>query len=166
SDAASLRWQAGVLLFTHDYSQNAVNTLAPFTVSPQIPFSVDQTTPRATLDEGGVGLYGQGTITLRETFDVTLGARFDRETKNDRLESFFTPMIAPPSVVEAEETFSNVSPQFAFAYRVRPDQMLYASAARGFKAGGFNPASPPGADAYGEEHTWNFEAGMKTTWAN
>src|SRR5690606_11388837 len=49
SDAASLRWQAGVLLFTHDYSQNAVNTLAPFTVSPQIPFSVDQTTPRATL---------------------------------------------------------------------------------------------------------------------
>ena len=43
--------------------------------------------------------------------------------------------------------------------------MVYASVARGFKAGGFNPASPAGREAYGEEHTWNVEGGVKTRWA-
>ena len=37
---------------------------------------------------------------------------------------------------------------------------------RGFKAGGFNPASPPGSEAYGEEPTWHVEGGAKTSWAN
>jgi iron complex outermembrane receptor protein len=36
--------------------------------------------------------------------------------------------------------------------------------ARGFKAGGFNPASPAGSEAYGEEHSWNYEGGVKTSW--
>jgi iron complex outermembrane receptor protein len=44
--------------------------------------------------------------------------------------------------------------------------MIYASGSRGFKAGGFNPAAPPGASTYDEEHTWNAEGGLKTTWAN
>jgi iron complex outermembrane receptor protein len=43
--------------------------------------------------------------------------------------------------------------------------MLYASAGRGFKAGGFNPASPAGSEAYGEERAWHVEGGLKTTWA-
>src|SRR5205823_2292464 len=38
--------------------------------------------------------------------------------------------------------------------------------ARGFKAGGFNPASPPGGDAYAEEHNWNYEGGFKSVWAD
>jgi len=42
---------------------------------------------------------------------------------------------------------------------------MYASAARGFKAGGFNPASPAGSEAYGEEHAWNLEGGLKSAWA-
>ena len=58
-----------------------------------------------------------------------------------------------------------MSPQFAVAYRLQPDAMVYVSVDRGFKAGGFNPASPAGSEAYGEEHTWNFEGGVKTAWA-
>src|SRR5262249_11675652 len=34
----------------------------------------------------------------------------------------------------------------------------------GYKAGGFNPASPAGSEAYGEEHTRNYEGGIKTAW--
>jgi iron complex outermembrane receptor protein len=163
SAATTLKWQAGVSLFTNDYTQEAINTLAPFTLSPLIPFTVQQTTPRAALDDRGVGVYGQGTVSIREVLDLTLGARFDHESKDALLETFFTPMIAPPSLVDVEESFSNLSPQLAVAYRLDPNRMLYASAARGFKAGGFNPASPVGSEAYGEEHTWNFEGGIKTT---
>ncbi len=38
--------------------------------------------------------------------------------------------------------------------------------AQGFKAGGFNPASPAGSEAYGEETTWNLEGGLKSLFAN
>ena len=34
--------------------------------------------------------------------------------------------------------------------------MVYFSVTGGFKAGGFNPASPAGSEAYDEEHTWNY----------
>ena len=40
--------------------------------------------------------------------------------------------------------------------------MVYATAARGFKAGGFNAAALPGSEEYGAEHTWNYEGGVKT----
>ena len=43
--------------------------------------------------------------------------------------------------------------------------MLYGSVGRGFKAGGFNSASPVGSEAYGDEQTWNVEGGLKTMWA-
>ena len=34
---------------------------------------------------------------------------------------------------------------------------------RGFKAGGFNAASPAGVEAYDQEHSWNYEGGVKTS---
>jgi iron complex outermembrane receptor protein len=161
----SLKWQAGGLFFTQDYEQTAVNSLAPF-VLPQLPFAVQQTSPRAALDDIGVGLYGQGTLTFNSVVDVTFGARFDHEHKEALLETFLVPAgIAPDTIVDTDDDFSNVSPQLAITYRFQPDRMVYGSVARGFKAGGFNPASPVGSEAYAEEHTWNFEGGLKTAWA-
>jgi iron complex outermembrane receptor protein len=165
SSAATLKWQAGFSVFTNEYTQEAVNTLAPFTVSPLISFAVQQTTPRAALDDRGIAVYSQGTLTFNNALDLTVGARVDHESKEARLETFFTPVIAPPMLVDAEQSFTNVSPQIAVAYRLDSSRMLYASAARGFKAGGFNPASPVGSEAYGEEHTWNVEGGVKSTLA-
>ena len=43
--------------------------------------------------------------------------------------------------------------------------MVYASISSGYKSGGFNPASPTGAEAFAEEHTWQLESGVKTAWA-
>jgi iron complex outermembrane recepter protein len=165
SDAAVLRWQAGVFFFTQDYDQRAINNFSPFVLSPFIPFPVAQTSPEAALEDGGIGVYGQGALTFAENLDVTLGARVDHEQKDAELNTFFTPTIAPPSSVTADRSFSSVSPQVAVAYRVQPGQTVYATVGRGFKAGGFNPVSPAGRESYGEEHTWNFEGGIKTAWA-
>ena len=166
SPKVSLKWQTGALFFTQNYDQHAVNRLAPFVLSPQVPFAVEQTSPQAALDDRGIGLYGQGTLTFNTSFDLTFGARFDHEDKEALLETFFTPsFIAPPSTIDTDAGFSNVSPQLAVAYRFDADRMVYVSAASGFKAGGFNPASPVGAEAYGEEHTVSIEGGVKTAWA-
>ncbi len=165
SPAAMLKWQAGVFFFTQDYNQTAVNRLSPFVLSPQIPFALEQTSPRAALDDRGLGFYGQGTLTVKTTFDVTFGARFDHEHKAAFLETFLVPAIAPGLTIDTDESFANVSPQVAVSYRFQPDAMLYGSVASGFKAGGFNPASPPGSEAYDEEHTLSAETGVKMTWA-
>jgi iron complex outermembrane receptor protein len=97
--------------------------------------------------------------------DVAVGARMDRENKTAALRTFFSPAIAPERLVAAEESFSNVSPQVSVAVRMEPGRMVYGAVGRGFKAGGFNAASPAGREAYGEERTWNLEGGVKTTWA-
>jgi iron complex outermembrane receptor protein len=165
TDEVSLKWQSGLFLFTQNYKQDAVNNFSGFVLSQFIPFSVSQHSPQAALDDTGVGIYGNGTIAFKEKVDLTLGARFDREDRKAALNTFFSPAIAPPTVVNTEKAFSNVSPQVALSYRVQPDAMAYFSVTGGFKAGGFNPASPAGKDAYGEEHTWNVEGGVKSAWA-
>jgi iron complex outermembrane receptor protein len=166
SDAAALRWQAGVFLFTQNYDQNATNTFSPFLLSPFIPFAVTQTSPQAALEDAGIGVYGQGTVTLSERLDLSAGLRVDHESKDATLDTFYAPAIAPALGVVADEGFSNVSPQASAAVHLQPGRTVYASVAKGYKAGGFNPSSPAGSEAYGEEHTWNVEGGLKTMWAN
>jgi len=162
----SLAWQAGLFLFSQRYRDDAVNSFAAGVLSPMMLFPVSQHSPRAALDDTGAGLYAQGTLTFASSFDVSAGARFDTERKTGALETFYSPVIAPPQSVNAERSYSDVSPQAAVSYRLSPGRMLYVSAGRGFKAGGFNPASPGGRETYGQEHAWNLEAGAKTAWAD
>jgi iron complex outermembrane recepter protein len=163
SDRLALRWQAGLFLFTQNYDQLAVNSYSPFVLSQAIGFAVSQTSPEAALDDFGVGVYGQGTFTYNGKLDLVVGARGDREQKDADLRTFFTPGFAPPQVVNDSKTFSDVSPQFAVAYRAVPAATVYGTVTRGFKAGGFNAASPAGSESYGQEHSWNYEGGVKTT---
>ena len=164
SDAATLKWQAGLFLFTQSYEQTAINSFAPF-VLPGLNFGATQTS-EADLDDSGVGLYGNGTLTF-DRLDLTVGARFDNEQREGVLTSTLgAPNIAAfPVTVNADKSFSNVSPQAAASFRVTPDAMAYFSVSGGYKAGGFNPASPAGQEAYGEEKSWNVEGGFKTSWA-
>lgn len=166
SGRVALAWQTGLFLFTQDYGQHAINHFSPGVLSPVLGFPIDQHSPEAALDDTGLGVYGQGTLTVGEALGVTLGARLDHERKAARIGTDYAPPIAPPIVVDAERSFADVSPQAALAWRFTTDRMAYVSIARGFKAGGFNPASPPGTEAYGEEHAWNLEGGVKTARAD
>jgi iron complex outermembrane receptor protein len=165
SDSTMLKWQTGVEYFNQAYAQDAVNTLAPFVLSPLVPFSVQMHSPESDIDNSGVGLYARGTLTFNEKADVTAGFRFDHESADAVLRTYLDPAIAPENVVDASQTFNDVSPQFSFGYRFTPNAMGYASASRGYKAGGFNPAALPGSEAYGEEHAWHVESGVKSTLA-
>ena len=160
---ATLQWQAGVFYFNQDYQQDAVNRLGANVLAP---FAINQYSPVASLNDAGVGLFGQGTLALNDRFNVIAGARFDYESKDADLKTFFDPAVAPPNVVAADESFSNFSPQISATYQLQPEQTVYATLSRGFKAGGFNPASPAGSEAYGEETSWNLEGGIKTRWLN
>ena len=182
SNAVKLGWQAGALFFTQNYNQDAQNTYSPLLLSLQfqapIPFSLVETSPRAELDDVGIGAYGQGTVTIGEKLDLIAGLRVDYEKKEAALMTFTTvappfdsgaimlPPLPPATVLDDERDFTDVSPRFAAAYRVNPASTVYGALTRGYRAGGFNPASLPGTEAYEEEHSWNIEGGLKTLWAN
>ncbi len=160
-----LKWQAGVDYFNQAYEQLAVNTLSAGVLSPQIPFPVRMTSPEADIESAGIGLFGRGTVTIDERLDVTAGLRYDHESSDAVLRTYLDPAVAPENVVTAEQSFNDVSPQFSVGYRATPEHNIYASAARGYKAGGYNPAALPGSEAYGEEHAWHIEGGWKASLA-
>jgi iron complex outermembrane receptor protein len=165
SDAITMKWQAGIEYFNQAYEQDAVNTLSAFVLSPMIPFPVAMHSPQAEIDNAGIGLFGRGTFTFNDRIDVTAGLRFDHESSDAVLRTFFEPALPGENTVAEEQSFSDVSPQFAVGYRVDDRANVYASVARGYKAGGFNPAALPGDEAYGEEHAWHFETGVKSSLA-
>jgi iron complex outermembrane recepter protein len=164
SPNVTLRWQAGLFLFSQNYTQDAVNSFSPFVLSQFLPFAIDQHSPQSALDDHGVGVYGRATFTFNSRLDAAIGLRGDHENKAANLNTFYSPAIAPPSSVTAERSFNDVSPQLTVSYRLRPNNTVYGTASRGFKAGGFNAASPSGSESYGEEHSWNYEGGVKTSW--
>ena len=163
---ASLAWQAGLFVFTQGYEQDAVNSYSPFVLSQFINFGVQSHSPQSSLDDWGVGGYGRGTFTFKSNYDLALGVRVDHENKQADLNTFYSPPIAPPVTNSLENSFNDVSPQATFAYRSPQGPMFYVTAAKGFKAGGFNPVALPGSESYGVETSWNYEGGVKTTFAN
>lgn len=58
-------------------------------------------------------------------------------------------------------SFNDVSPRFVVQYDVNADVHLYASASRGYKAGGFNSTEIN--SFFQPEKVWNFEGGFKTS---
>lgn len=77
------------------------------------------------------------------------------------------PVIGPQFV----KTFESFAPRFTLDFKASDDLFIYASAAKGVRAGGFNTAnavSPTGILAsevpYDEEENWTYELGFKSDW--
>ncbi|WP_199554222.1 TonB-dependent receptor [Sandaracinobacteroides hominis] len=80
------------------------------------------------------------------------------------------PVVGP----KFRDTFTHFAPRFTVDWQAMDDLFVYASAAKGYRSGGFNtanPVSPTGilADevAYQEESNWTYELGFKSNfWEN
>jgi iron complex outermembrane receptor protein len=155
SESVTLAWQAGLFFFHSDYDQSVYNDVNP-PLSP-IPATF-RSGNTANLTDWGLGLYAQGTLTLWEKLDLTLGVRWDHEDKEADLGSYTVPAFGPPGRRMLENSFSQVTPQASIAYHITPDALAYASFSGGYKAGGFNAIGDP---SYDEETSWNYEIGVK-----
>lgn len=68
--------------------------------------------------------------------------------------------------------FDNLSPKFALDWQMNEDTLVYASIAKGFRAGGANSDESLGTDAsfsteFDSDEVWNYEVGLKTSfWDN
>jgi iron complex outermembrane receptor protein len=122
-----------------------------------------------TLDQQtqSVAVYGQASYQLTEPLSLTVGVRYTREDK-DFSTSLYLPtsgqFLIPPT--KRSDSWSDVSPRFGVEYRVNDDVLLYASASKGFKSGGFNGrgSNANEVNAYDPEELWSYEAGVKSEW--
>lgn len=157
ADDLELAWQAGTLFFMQQYRETSVNDIAQ-------PIPMRQTSPSARLEDTGLGVYAQAKLTAWDVWDLALGLRGDYENKEADLQTFYTPAIAPPTALETDRDFTQGSPQLSLTRRIANGKMVYGTVSRGYRAGGFNPVSPAGSEAYDEETSLNYEIGLKTTW--
>lgn len=111
--------------------------------------------------------FGQIQWRFAPTFQLTLGGRYTKDRKIYRGD-LGVPAEAPPIpgiTINQRESWSAFTPRVALDWKPNSDVTVYASASRGFKAGGFGTAGQliPGFGPFKPETVWNYEAGVKTS---
>ena len=113
-------------------------------------------------------LFTEATYGLTSALNLTAGVRYSDEEKhfeNQYLPSVpGHPALGAAYVVDETHDWQDWSPRLAVDYSVTDDAMLYASASKGFKSGGFNvTANDVGFDP---EEVLAYEIGTKLNWAD
>lgn len=125
------------------------------------------------VESSSYAVFGQVDYAATPRLTLTAGARMTWEEKEADLEAILVegpglpPPLAEEFAVSADEDWSAFTPRLAASYRLDDDVMLYASAAKGFKSGGFQGTPGTAASAqipYDPEYAWSYEAGAKTEW--
>lgn len=78
-------------------------------------------------------------------------------------------LIAPSGVAIPDRQHAKMwTPRFAINYNINNDILLFASATRGFKSGGWNAraTTPSTFLPFGPEKVWSYEGGVKSEWFN
>lgn len=132
---------------------------------------------RATTDQRA--LFGEISYDLLPPLKATVGARVERSAVYNQSQVIAGPLNGVPytNVVLPDETQTPVTPRFSLSYQFNDRDMVYATAAKGFRPGGSNgpnvtanPFCAPSAaslgltsipTAFGSDSIWSYEVGTK-----
>jgi len=102
--------------------------------------------------------FGQISHRFDNGLELTAAARYDVDDRHQ------TDLIAAGNP-QYDTSFKSLQPKASAAYFFNPDAMIYATVAKGFRSGGFNPQARL-TRRYKKEENWNYEAGFKTSLAD
>lgn len=160
-----LRALAGVFYLQSESGAGIDDPYTRFRSRP-VEFAATPTAALALSNAGirkvrNLGLFGSLSFDITDRLAVTAEVRRAR----DKLRR-----VAPTTATNAtlrvqEATFKTTLPRFTVDYQITDDILLYATAAKGNKPGGFNgnPLLPANLQAFDEESAWNYEAGVKAS---
>ncbi|MGV3480154.1 MAG: TonB-dependent receptor [Sphingobium sp.] len=120
-----------------------------------------------TIQTSALAAFAQGTYALTDQFSVTAGIRYTRERKDfDQVATNFSlptglPLATYPRLYSSRGIYKAWTPKIAVEYRPTSGVLLFASATKGFKSGGFNFSSVNPAQGFDPETLWSYEAGAK-----
>ena len=124
--------------------------------------------------------YVQGDLNITDSLTLTAGIRYTDETKRFTIQDNraacndgtveascldIQNLFAPNGLtLPRKQNIKIWTPRFAVNYQVNPDILLFASATRGFKSGGWNArgTSPGEFLPFDAEKAWSYEAGIKS----
>lgn len=142
---------------------------------------------RPKLTAESYAAFFQGEYWLTDEWSLIAGARWTTERKGYSIDDFWThssstdpnqafnspvvtgqaPFFSDPFAISSSKRYNAWTPKVGMQYQPRDALMLYASATRGFKSGGFDFGSSSPEDqerGYGPEYLWSYEIGMKSQW--
>lgn len=130
----------------------------------EVLFVTDKLYEEPTL---GWAAFHQSTISSLgvEGLSMSVGLRYDYERAAQVYEVWSlnedgTERLNQTSRLEDHRVFQQFTPKASVQYRLNPDHMMYASATRGYKTGGFNVTfSTEEERTYEPEYSWNYELG-------
>jgi iron complex outermembrane receptor protein len=131
------------------------------------------TDQRVTTDS--YALFGEGTYAFTDVLKLTLGLRGAYERKSGR--SVITYSIVNPSLVPGDASYAHdwtaLTPKVTLSFQPNTHFMAYATAAKGFKSGGYDLSGSGGSTTadvnkalstpFSTETVWNYELGEKLT---
>ncbi len=152
-----LDWTAG---FYYRKFEGSGFNLTETTPNP-FPFELFETNNTDKTQQ--TALFGQAEYAFSKKLSGTLGLRYFRD-KRERMSSVgqFGPAEDNP---DQSGTFTSTNPRLVLSYRPSDNSLIYGSAAKGFRSGGFNLV-PPGCDistTYEPETLWTYEVGTSTS---
>jgi iron complex outermembrane recepter protein len=93
--------------------------------------------------------FGDTSYLLFDRLTIGVGVRYFRDAQTT---------LALFNTQEQAATFTSTDPRVYLRYGISRDVNVYASAAKGFRSGGFNSSGEPG---FAPEHVWTYELGTK-----
>lgn len=122
------------------------------------------------IDTDSMAIFGSVDWKLADRLTLTAGLRYTIDDKDLRYQQIGFPFIAPTLPVQPDGiSAKDLSPTLNIRYEVSDDLMLYATASRGFKSGGWNVdnITDPAITNFNQlrfldESIWNYEGGIKS----
>lgn len=120
------------------------------------------------LETTSYAFFAQGNWALSDRWGLTAGIRYSKDEKDYRrtTSTFSTagPFLEGTFAFADSDSWDSVTPMVSFDYQINDSNMLYASASKGFKSGGFNGRANAESDvsSFDPETVWTYELGGKS----
>jgi len=149
----ALQWTAGVYYFNSSVSDILQLSALPLNQPNAEPIPFSQRGGK--MKTKGWAVYGSAAYDFSERFNAQLEVRYNNEKQD------FNGRAAAAGAVGSQD-YSYLTPRLTLNYKL-DDILFYASAARGYKTGGFNSnAFGLPEFFYAPETNWSYELGIKS----
>ncbi len=121
-------------------------------------------TRKTDIDMKGAAILGQATYTFADRLHFTMGARYDYQEMEGT--QVYTQYSGITSSYSNDDSRGEFLPKASLSYDLTETAMVYTTVAKGYMSGGFSYCMATDSESlmYGPEYTWNYEAGLKTSW--
>jgi len=155
--ASGLTYIAGLYYFEETITVATSVTTFPTTKAAYYP----------VINTNALAGFGQVTYAITDQLSVTGGLRYTREHKTFDQNALTTSLVTGlpaagyPILYHASGVYTAWTPKFDIEFRPVHGVLLYASATKGFKSGGFNLTSANPKQGFNPETLWSYEGGAK-----